>query len=135
MSKSWLLAGVMLVVLAVPAMAAEQGTAPVSVADTAARALTLQRLFTSPDLAGAQPRALRLSPDGKLLTSLRPRPDERDRLDLWALDTSTGKERMLVDSKQVGSGAELSEAEKMQRERARVGGAKGIIAYDWAPDG
>ena len=39
---------------------------------------------------------------------------------------------MLVDSKKVGSGAELSEAEKMQRERARIGGSKGIVAYDWA---
>ncbi|GAA0301477.1 S9 family peptidase [Sphingomonas oligophenolica] len=135
MPKSWLLAGVMLAALAIPAMAAEPATAPAAAADTASRPLTLKRLFASPDLAGAQPRALKLSPDGTLLTSLRPRPDEKDRLDLWALDTKTGKERMLVDSKKVGSGAELSEAEKMQRERARVGGSKGIIAYDWAPDG
>ncbi|HJO67637.1 MAG TPA: DPP IV N-terminal domain-containing protein, partial [Sphingomonas sanguinis] len=97
--------------------------------------LTLGRVFGSPDLSGSQPRGLRLSPDGTLLTSLRPRADERERLDLWARDTRTGKERMLVDSKKVGSGAELSEAEKMQRERARIGGSKGIVAYDWAPDG
>ncbi|GAL99597.1 DPP IV N-terminal domain-containing protein [Sphingomonas parapaucimobilis] len=97
--------------------------------------LTLDRVFGSPDLSGSQPRGLRLSPDGTLLTSLRPRADERERLDLWARDTRTGEERMLVDSKKVGSGAELSEAEKMQRERARIGGSKGIVAYDWAPDG
>ncbi|WP_394663172.1 DPP IV N-terminal domain-containing protein [uncultured Sphingomonas sp.] len=97
--------------------------------------LTLGRVFGSPDLSGSQPRGLRLSPDGTLLTSLRPRADERERLDLWARDTRTGEERMLVDSKKVGSGAELSEAEKMQRERARIGGSKGIVAYDWAPDG
>jgi len=97
--------------------------------------LTLARVFGSPDLAGQSPRALRLSPDGTLLTSLRPRSDDRERLDLWARDTRTGTERMLVDSKRVGSGAELSEAEKMQRERARIGGSKGIVAYDWAPDG
>jgi len=136
MPKSWLLAGVMLAALGTPAMAAEPGAAPVAAtpADTAQK-LTLERLFSSPDLAGAQPRALKLSPDGTLLTSLKPRPDDRDRLDLWALDTRTGKERMLVDSKKVGSGAELSEAEKMQRERARIGGTRGIVAYDWAPDG
>ncbi|MEO6217889.1 MAG: DPP IV N-terminal domain-containing protein, partial [Sphingomonas sp.] len=135
MPKSWLLAGAMLAALVTPAMAAEPAAAPMAAADTASQPLTLKRLFASPDLAGAQPRALRLSPDGKLLTSLRPRPDEKDRLDLWALDTKTGKTWMLVDSKKVGSGAELSEAEKMQRERARIGGSKGIIAYDWAPDG
>lgn len=97
--------------------------------------LTLQRVFASPDLAGEQPRALKLSPDGRLLTSLRPRAEEKDRFDLWAMDTATGQWRMLVDSKTVGTGAELSEAEKMQRERARIGGQRGIVAYQWSSDG
>jgi dipeptidyl-peptidase-4 len=97
--------------------------------------LTLERVFASPALAGAAPRALKLSPDGALLTSLRPRADDRERYDLWAVDTRTGVARMLVDSAKIGSGADLSEAEKMQRERARIGGTKGIVAYDWAPDG
>ena len=110
-------------------MAADRDTQP------SPPALTLERVFGSPDLSGPQPRALKLSPDGLLLTSLRNRSDDRDRYDLWALDTRTGKERMLVDSKTVGSGAALSEAEKMQRERERIGGQKGIVAYDWAPDG
>ena len=113
--------------LGVPAMAADR--------NEKVGELTLDRVFGSPDLSGSQPRGLRLSPDGTLLTSLRPRADEKERLDLWARDTRTGEERMLVDSKKVGSGAELSEAEKMQRERARIGGSKGIVAYDWAPDG
>ena len=104
-------------------------------ADANAGALTLRRVFASPDLSGAQPSELRLSPDGSLLTFLRPRADEKERSDLWARDTRTGAERMLVDSKTVGSGAALSAAEKMQRERARIGGAKGIVAYDFAPDG
>ncbi|CAN5304868.1 S9 family peptidase [soil metagenome] len=97
--------------------------------------LTLERVFASPALAGSAPRALKLSPDGTMLTSLRPRADDRERYDLWAVDTRTGSARMLVDSASIGSGAELSEAEKMQRERARIGGTRGIVAYDWAPDG
>jgi len=141
MSKTWLLAGVMLACLGVPAMAAEPVPGPAGagaatpVADTASQPLTLRRVFGNPDLAGPQPRALKLSPDGTLLTSLRPRPEEKERFDLWALDTRTGREWMLVDSKKAGTGAELSEAEKMQRERARIGGQKGIVTYDWAPDG
>lgn len=119
-------AGVLLASAAVPAMAADK------VPD---QKLTLARVFGSPDLSGVQPRGLKLSPDGTLLTSLKPRADEKERFDLWALDTRTGQERMLVDSKKVGSGAELSEVEKMQRERARIAGSKGIVAYDWAPDG
>jgi dipeptidyl-peptidase-4 len=42
---------------------------------------------------------------------------------------------MLVDSEAIGTGRELSEDEKMQRERARVGNLKGIISYQWASDG
>lgn len=113
--------------------AAASAAAPASVA--ASGRLSLERLFASPDLAGEQPRLLRLSPDGTMVTLLRNRADDRDRYDLWAIDTTTGAERMLVDSLKLGSGAELSEAEKMQRERARIGGSRGIVAYDWAADG
>ncbi|WP_428835748.1 DPP IV N-terminal domain-containing protein [Sphingomonas rustica] len=103
-------------------------------AQEAAPALSLKRVFASPDLAGTQPRAMKLSPDGRYLTLLRNRADEKERFDLWAMDTRTGEWRMLVDSKKVGSGAEASEAEKMQMERARIGGTRGIVSYDWSPD-
>ncbi|MCJ8189965.1 DPP IV N-terminal domain-containing protein [Sphingomicrobium aestuariivivum] len=101
----------------------------------AAEELTLERVFASPDLNGASPRGVKLSPDGSLLTMLRPREDDRQRYDLWALDTASGDWRLLVDSEKVGTGAELSEAEKMQRERARIGSLKGIVSYQWSPDG
>ena len=97
--------------------------------------LTLERVFGSPSLSGSSPRGVKISPDGKLLTMLKPRANDRERYDLWALDTATGQWRMLVDSEKVGTGAALSEAEKMQRERARIGGLKGIVNYDWNPDG
>lgn len=97
--------------------------------------LTIERIFASPSLSGPTPRELKLSPDGRYATLLKPRADDRERYDLWAMDTTTGEQRMLVDSKKVGSGAEISEAEKMRRERARVGGTRGIVAYEWAPDG
>ena len=42
---------------------------------------------------------------------------------------------MLVDSKKLGTGRELSEDEKMQRERARVGSLKGIIYLSMDCDG
>src|SRR5438132_1372658 len=96
--------------------------------------LTIDRIFASPDLNGPAPRQLKLSPDGRFATLLKARPEDRDRYDLWAMDTSTGQERMLVDSTKIGGG-EISEAEKIRRERARVGGTKGIVEYEWAPDG
>ena len=97
--------------------------------------LTLERLFASPSLSGPTPRALQLSPDGRLATMLRNRADDRDRYDLWAVDTTTGEARMLVDSARVGTGAQISEEEMMRRERARLSGVRGIVNYAWAPDG
>ncbi len=119
--------------IAAAAAAALLGT-PALADEPAPQKLTLERVFASPNLGGAAPRALKLSPDGRLVTSLRPRADDRERYDLWAIDTDTGDARMLVDSTKFGGG-ELSEAEKMQRERARIGGTRGIVAYDWAADG
>ena len=96
--------------------------------------LTLERVFASPALSGPTPRAVKLSPNGKWLTSLRPRADDRERFDLWVMDIATSESRMLVDSAKLGTTGTLSEAEKMQRERARIAGTKGVVAYDWSPD-
>lgn len=103
-------------------------------APATAKDLTLDRVFQSPSLDGPAPRLPRLSPDGRILALLRNRPDERDRFDLWAIDTTTGAERMLVDSTKLGAPAALSEAEKMRRERLRIGNVQGIADFDWAPD-
>jgi dipeptidyl-peptidase 4 len=96
--------------------------------------LTIQRIFASPPISGSTPRLLKLSPDGRYATMLKPRAEDRERFDLWAMDTNNGQLRMLIDSTKIGGG-EISEAEKMRRERARVGGSKGIVEYEWAPDG
>ena len=103
--------------------------------DTAPMELTFERVFASPDLDGPAPRKVKLSPDGRYLTLLRNREDDRERYDLWAYDREAGEWAMLVDSEALGTGRELSEDEKMQRERARVGSLKGIIDYQWTKEG
>ena len=97
--------------------------------------ISVERVFASPGLDGPAPRQVKLSPDGRYLTLLRNRTDDRERYDLWGYDIETREWRMLVDSEKLGSGRELSEDEKMQRERARVGSLKGIISYQWASEG
>ena len=103
--------------------------------ETAPMDLTFERVFASPGLDGPTPRKVKLSPDGRYLTVLRNREADRERYDLWAYDRNAGEWAMLVDSEVLGSGRELSEEEKMQRERARVGSLKGIIDYQWTEDG
>ncbi len=117
------------------AVAAEAGVSPPVVADAAQPVLTFDRVYASPSLNGKVPAAVKLSPDGRYLTMLRNRADDRERYDLWGYDRTAGTWRMLVDSLKVGSGAALSEAERMQRERQRIGDRKGIVTYDWAADG
>ena len=103
--------------------------------ETAPMDLTFERVFASPGLDGPTPRKVKLSPEGRYLTVLRNREDDRERYDLWAYDRNAGEWAMLVDSEALGSGRDLSEDEKMQRERARVGSLKGIIDYQWTEDG
>lgn len=117
------------------AAAAVLGLSAATASAQPAQPLTLDRVFAAPSLSGPVPRMVKLSPDGKLATLLRNRPDDVERYDLWAIDPASGQLRMLIDSKKVGSGAALSEAARMQQERARTAGIKGIVTYDWSPDG
>lgn len=96
--------------------------------------IDVKRVFASPSLNGAVPRGIKLSPDGRWLTVLRNRADDRERFDLWGFDRQSGDWTMLVDSLKLGSGKDLSEAEKMQRERQRIGDLKGIVSYEWSAD-
>ncbi|MGH6745870.1 DPP IV N-terminal domain-containing protein [Novosphingobium sp.] len=115
--------------------AADTPASPAPRPNIAAGALDFQRVFASPSLDGPQPREVKISPDGRYLTLLRNRTEDRQRYDLWGYDRESGEWRMLVDSLKLGSSRPLSEAEKMQRERKRVGDLKGIVAYDWSDDG
>lgn len=120
------------VLLSTPAFADGHMNAGTNIVDAQ---LSFERVFGSPSLNGPVPRGVKLSPDGKFLTLLRNRESDAERYDLWGYEIATGEWRMLVDSEQLGSGRELSEDEKMQRERARVGSLKGIINYQWSSDG
>ncbi|HWU02136.1 MAG TPA: DPP IV N-terminal domain-containing protein, partial [Novosphingobium sp.] len=97
--------------------------------------LDVARVFASPSLNGPAPRGVKLSPDGAWLTLLRNRADDRERYDLWGYERATGHWRMLVDSLKLSAGRDLSEAERMTRERQRIGDLKGIVTYSWAASG
>ena len=127
-----LLAAAAVLALATPLAAQESDG--MTAQSTQATDLSLERVFASPSLNGPSPRGAKLSPDGRYLTLLRNREDDKDRYDLWGFDRETGEWTMLVDSEKLSSGRELSEDEKMQRERARVGNLKGIISYQWNAD-
>jgi len=106
-----------------------------AITPASAESLTLERIFESPALDGPSDREPQLAPDGAAIAVLRARAEDRSRFDLWLIEPGSGKARMLVDSEKLESGAPLSEAEMMHRERLRIGGTKGIADFQWAPDG
>ncbi len=100
-----------------------------------AEKLTIDRIWSDPDLNGPAPRGLKLAPDGARVTFLRGRQDDQNQLDLWQYDIASAHTRLLVDSTALGEPAELSDAEAARRERARIAGLKGIVGYRFAQDG
>jgi dipeptidyl-peptidase 4 len=97
--------------------------------------LTLERLFSAPDLSGPTLRGARISPDGRLIAYLKAREDDKDRFDLWAFDVSRREHRQLVDSRTLaGADKALSAEEEARRERQRTAAFSGIVEYSFAPD-
>jgi dipeptidyl-peptidase-4 len=101
-----------------------------------AEKLTIETIFDGGSLSGPTPRGLKISPDGTRVTFLRAKADDQYQLDLWEYNLKDHSTRLLVDSKKLEPKAkELSDEEKARRERARTAGLKGIISYQWSPDG
>jgi len=94
--------------------------------------LPIARVFSAPALDGPAPRGVKISPDGALVTYLRPESGDQTTFDLWARPVKGGKERLLVEGSKVEpKDAVLSEAEKSRRERQRTAGAHGVTDYLW----
>ncbi|HEY7638681.1 MAG TPA: S9 family peptidase [Steroidobacteraceae bacterium] len=98
--------------------------------------LTVDRIFGAPDLSGPRLREPKFSPDGRYVTYLQGKADDKDQLDLWAFDTRSGKSRLLVDSRVLLGGEErLSAEEEARRERQRTASLRGIVEYQFSADG
>ena len=99
---------------------------------TAAEELSIERVFSPPALNGPAPRGVQISPDGTLVTFLKPEPNDQTTFDLWARPVKGGAERKLIDGAKVEpKTAVLTEAEKSRRERQRIAGDHGVTDYTW----
>ncbi|MFN3201554.1 MAG: DPP IV N-terminal domain-containing protein [Bradymonadia bacterium] len=81
------------------------------------------------------PRAITLTPNGEEVLFLRSGPRSFVG-NLYAFDTATGKERVLLTAEQILGGAEenLTDEEKARRERMRLA-ARGITSFTLTADG
>lgn len=106
-----------------------------SAASTHADGLTPERVFSSPDLNGPRARNVQLSPDGRLATYLKPKPDDAQILDLWAYDVERRKTFKLIDAQALsGESKEMSDALRARRERLRLLD-RGVVEYRWDDQG
>jgi dipeptidyl-peptidase 4 len=103
---------------------------------SSAAPLTVERLFAAPDLSGPRLREVKFSPDGRYVTYLQGKAENKDQLDLWGFDTRSGKAQRLVDSNAFVSESEpLSAEEEARRERQRTASLRGIVEYSFSEDG
>jgi dipeptidyl-peptidase-4 len=101
-----------------------------------AEPLTVARIFSAPDLSGPHLQSPKVSPDGKLVTYLQSKPDNKDEFDLWAFNIQTGQSALLVDSRALLKSEErLSTEEAARRERQRTANIRGIVEYQFSADG
>lgn len=98
--------------------------------------LSVARIFAAPDLTGPRLSNPKISPDGKYVTFLQGKPDNKDQLDLWGFDVRSGRTALLVDSRTLLLGEEkLSAEEAARRERQRTANLRGIVEYSFSSDG
>lgn len=131
MTKKWISSALM----AVPMLLSQSAIAAKSDLQQptgGATPLTIERLYSSPALAGSSPRGLKLSPDGQRVTYLAGRNEDQHLYDLWQMNVATGEQAILLNADQLKSD-ELSDEEKARRERQRIYG-QGIMEYFWSDD-
>ncbi len=103
---------------------------------TTAEELPIARVFAAPALNGPVPRGVQISPDGVLVTYLKPEAGDQTTFDLWERPVKGGQETLLVEGSKVEpKDTVLSEVEKSRRERERTAGDHGVTDYKWDESG
>jgi dipeptidyl-peptidase-4 len=100
---------------------------------TSGKPLTLERLFSAPNLSGRLTQGLEWSPDSKRISYLERNGMGKDAaVELWTIDATTGQRKVLVDAATLKA--------TMQPEKAKTTQATGLGRvqaenYQWSPSG
>ena len=140
--------GSALLVLMLPGTAHAQHTR----ASDAAKPLSVQRIFSQPDLSGRSVRGIAWTPDGQQVSFLEEKnssvetatvtletqhqpkatPKKAASTDLWIMDATSGERRLLVSADRLQSMLPANSSEPTQ---ATGLGRHPPADYQWAPDG
>jgi dipeptidyl-peptidase 4 len=114
-------------VFTLPAFGQDQNSAP------AGKSLTLERLFSAPNLSGRLTQGIEWCPDSKRISYLERKGTGKDAtVELWTMDAETGQHKVLVNADALKA--------TMQPEKAKSTQATGLGRvqaenYQWAPGG
>ncbi|MBR9908099.1 MAG: S9 family peptidase [Gammaproteobacteria bacterium] len=98
------------------------------------QSLTIERIFSAPNLTTSAPKSIKFAPSGVHVSYLAGSEAQPQVQDLWLYDVRADQHRRLVAATTLlQGGSELSAEEKARRERLRIS-ASGIVDYQWAPD-
>ena len=99
----------------------------------AAKALTVERIYSQPSLSGRLTRGLAWTPDGKGLSYFETKGSGKDaKTELWVMDAASGERRLLVAADKLES---ILPAETSRATQATGLGRRAPSQYQWAPDG
>ncbi len=97
------------------------------------KALTVERLFSQPSLAGRITRGIEWSPDGKRISYLERSGAGPDAVEeLWTMDAATGERKILVNAEALKA---VTQPEKAKTTQATGLGRVATVNYLWAPGG
>ncbi|MFZ0738654.1 MAG: S9 family peptidase [Candidatus Acidiferrales bacterium] len=117
------------------ALAAVSGAAPARAQGTATtgKTLTVERIYSAPDLNGSMAQGVLWSPDGKQLSYFHAPDTVGDSAkELWVMNAATGKTSVLVNAETLAS---LLEPAKQKSTQSTGLGRATPEDYEWAPDG
>jgi dipeptidyl-peptidase 4 len=117
--------------LATSAIAIAALVAAGQMADTTARQLTVERIYSGPPLSGELTHGIEWAPDGKRFSYFAESADGAG-TELWTMDAATGARKVLVNAATL---KEVTQPEKGKAIQATGLGRVKAKSYTWAPDG
>jgi len=97
------------------------------------KALTVERIYSSPSLSGRLTRGLTWTPDGKQLSFFETKGSGKEaKTELWVMDATSGERRLLVAADQLES---ILPVDTSRPTQATGLGRRAPSEYQWMPDG
>lgn len=100
-----------------------------------AETLSIERIFSAPNLTTQAPQQVTFAPSGQQVSYLAGSAESPNVQDLWLYDVRENKSKIIVKAANlIDPKQQLSAEEKARRERLRIS-SSGIVDYQWSPNG